>query len=217
MPRDEKRLARNAANQRARRARKRNGEIGRYDPLPLEPTRKLLRAAQREGISFALLALEVGMDDKSLRDILYPGRKHVTVATAEAVRVGVARARARAARGDVSEKRVLVDETRTLCRRLGAAGWPIQQILAEHGLPENVWRDRAKYCRPETAAAVRDLYNKVGGELGPSLASARYWRRKGYLIPSAERPEDQKRLPPPINSARRRRAIKARRQALTAA
>lgn len=100
-------------------------------------------------------------------------------------------------------RRVAAAPYREMLRRLAAAGWPIPILMKEHAIPDNVWRDRALWVTPETAAKVQKVYDTIDGRLGPHMQTARFWQARGYLVPLAETPEDQLPLPPKVVDQRK--------------
>lgn len=112
-------------------------------------------------------------------------------------------------------RRVDAAPYREMLRRLAAAGWPIPTLMKAHSIPGNVWRDRARWITPETAAQVQQVYDDIGGRLGPHMQTARFWQARGYLVPLAEEPADQLPLPPKVIEQRKldaqaKRQIRAR-------
>lgn len=198
---DEERAARALAS-RARRQRKRNGKTGPHDHVPAGPAELLLRQAFEAGITLSLITSEAGVERKTISDIAAGRRDWIRASTEWAVECGVERAWKRWREGDVSPTRVSVDESRTMLRRLGAAGWSLPTLVREHGLPENVGRERATYIRPEDAEKVRAIYNQIDGQLGPSVQTARFWRGRGYIVPAAETEYDQLELPARVRDQR---------------
>lgn len=79
-----------------------------------------------------------------------------------------------------------VDGTGTR-RRLQASlanGWPATTLAVELGTGPRLQIARAARVRAATAAAVRDLYDRIGDKPGPSPKTATYWRGRGYLPPA---------------------------------
>lgn len=204
---DEEVLARRAAWARARRARKRNGETGWRDRVPIAEVRDLVCMEILRGSSPRLIAAEAGVEVKSIETLFRPERTFVEAATERAIRVGVARARAmRERKHIVSPDRVLAEPYRTKMRRLAAAGWTFSYLRDTYGIPDGAWRDRLTYISHETAAKIEYAYRDIDGAMGPNIPVARRWRARGYLVPAAETVKDQLGLPRTAKAERERRA-----------
>ena len=213
---DDARRARAARNARASRARARAGEHSPRERVDTAAVREVLLQAAREGLHVTLIAALSGVSETRVSRIRMGRQTRCEAATERALLAGVEHARRVAARGRVSPARVLAGPSRDLMRRLGAAGWPMSELLAARGIPDNVLRDRALYITPETDRAIRALYAEVGedGRMGPSVQSARTWQARGYLVPAAESPEDMIPMPSAADRARARaeRDNRARRE-----
>jgi hypothetical protein len=204
------------ATQRARERRNRIylGVIGEYDRVPVADVAALVRSALDEGVSLTLIASCAGVNRSTVRDIADSEPEHMILASTHAAMLrGLGAARRRTRSGEVAPRRVLAEPYRTKMRRLGAAGWGIKELLAVAHIPENVVRDRAIYIAPETAEAIDRIYAEYEALPGPNLQVARYWRKRGYLVPAAETEADMLPLSPTESQMReRRRRTRARRE-----
>lgn len=210
MNKDEERKKKAAAYARMRRARIRNGEIGPYQRVPGDEAKRLFLAARAEGVSLGLLESTTGLSKTTLQRIARRPDADMAISTERALLRGVPLARHRTRFGELTPRRLDVEPYRTKMRRLGAAGWSLKPLLRSYGLSDQVTRDRARYISPEDAEVVDRIYAEYESKMGTNLQTARFWRGRGYLVPSAESPEDMLGLPP----TERQKRLRAKRRRL---
>lgn len=192
---------------RERRARRRAGITGEQDFVPTVRIRAALLTAYAEGVTPAAIERVSGRDSALLHALSEGRQSKCRAHTERDLLAAIEVCRVRKQTGEVSPRRVDAEPTRVLLHRLGAAGWPVSELLRERGIPDNAYRARAKYVTPEVAEQVRRLYDEIDGRMGASLQSARYWRKRGAVVPAADDPDDMLPLPPTTRSLLQRRAM----------
>jgi len=205
--RSESSVAARRAFARRRRALAADGRWGKRFAAPGPARRHLLDVMGTHEISLATAALLSGVGTSTLASVLYPehaaygGHLHVdTAAAVLALRVDLNR---------VPDGALLSSAgTRRRLEGLVAFGWPLTMMDDLLGLPINTlaqWRRRGRVTAAH-ARTVRDIYDDLSMQPGPSRIARRRAQSAGWLPPLAWNDED---LDNPKAARRPRRVLPA--------